>query len=130
MRRMDEEKAVFEQLTLNDFKRLSSTALRTVKNSTIIMTSNSGKMRISWVWCFVSGEFRVVFKHFQNLENLLLNILKEKIGYLLRVCLVRSVFLCTVQTVTIGKAMIKFQYEVHIQIHWYSCALLETIVSY
>ena len=25
------------------------------------------------------GEFHVVFKHFQNLENLILNILKEKL---------------------------------------------------
>ena len=29
------------------------------------------------------GEFHVVFKHLQNLENLLLNILKEKTAYIL-----------------------------------------------
>ena len=30
-----------------------------------------------------SGEFYFVFKHFQGLENLILNILKEKTAYLL-----------------------------------------------
>ena len=44
---MDEEQAVFEQLTLSDFKKWSSTALRTFNNFTIIMTNNSGKLRIS-----------------------------------------------------------------------------------
>ena len=33
---MDEEQAVFEQLTLSDFKKWSSTALRAFNNSTII----------------------------------------------------------------------------------------------
>ena len=36
---MDEKQAVFEQLS--DFKKWSFTALRTLKNFTIIMTSNS-----------------------------------------------------------------------------------------
>ena len=43
---MDEEQAVFKQLTLSDFKRWSSTALRTFNNYTIIMTNNSDKIRI------------------------------------------------------------------------------------
>ena len=53
--------------------------------------TNSDKIRILWVWCFVSAayfwvnsagwsrEFHVVFKHFENLENLILNILKQKL---------------------------------------------------
>ena len=44
---MDEEQAVFEQLTLSDFKKWSSTALKTFNNYTIIMTNNSYKIRIS-----------------------------------------------------------------------------------
>ena len=70
--------------------------LRTFNNYIIIMTNNSDKIRILWVWCFssvayfwvnsagCSGEFNV-FKHFGNLENLILNILKlkKKNAYLL-----------------------------------------------
>ena len=74
---MDEEQAVSEQLTFSEFKKWSSTALKTFNNSTIIIPP-------------CSGEFRVVFKHFQNLENLILNILKEKL-YIS--CLVGSFFL-------------------------------------
>ena len=40
-----------------------------------------------------SGEFHVVFKHFQNVENLILKILKEKLHVS---CLVGSFFLKTV----------------------------------
>ena len=43
---MDEEQAVFEQLTLSDVKKWSSTALKTFNNYTIIMTNNSDKIRI------------------------------------------------------------------------------------
>ena len=35
---MDEEQAVFEQLTLSDFKKWSSTALETFNNYTITVT--------------------------------------------------------------------------------------------
>ena len=86
---MDKKQAVFEQLTLSDFKMWSSTALKTFNNYTIIVTNNSDKIRISRISCgvfvFVAGcygEFHAVFKHFQNLENLILKILKEKL-YLL-----------------------------------------------
>ena len=41
MGRMDKEQAVFEQLTLSDFKKWSSTALKTFNNYTKIMTNNS-----------------------------------------------------------------------------------------
>ena len=90
MGRMDEEQAVFEQLSLSNHKKWNSTALKAFNSSTIIMTSNSDKIRMSCVWCFwlyccfwvnstpCSGEFHAVFKHFQNLENLILNILKKK----------------------------------------------------
>ena len=40
---MDEEQVVSEELTLGDFKKWSSTALKTFNNSTIIMTNNSDK---------------------------------------------------------------------------------------
>ena len=43
---MDEDQAVFEQLSLSDFKKRSSTALKTFNNYTIIMTKNSDKIRI------------------------------------------------------------------------------------
>ena len=38
--RMDEKQAVFEQLTLNDFKKWSSTAFKTFSNYPIIMNNN------------------------------------------------------------------------------------------
>ena len=86
---MDEKQAVFEKLTFIHSKKLISTALITFNNYTIVMTNNSYKIRILYEYgVFVSvayfwvnsagcsGEFYVVFKHFQNLENLILNILK------------------------------------------------------
>ena len=55
-------------------------------NYIIIMTNNSDKIRILRVGAFVSvayfgcsSEFHVVLKHFQNLENPILTILKEKL---------------------------------------------------
>ena len=48
-----------------------------------------------------SGQFHVVFKHFENLENLILNILKEKL-----------------QSATISKAMFKFLSIFHTQNLW------------
>ena len=44
---MDEEKAVFEQLTLSDFTKWNSATLKIFDNYTI-MTKHSGKIR-----CFV-----------------------------------------------------------------------------
>ena len=41
---MDEEQAVFEQLTLSDFKKWSSTALKTFNKYAIIMTNNSNNV--------------------------------------------------------------------------------------
>ena len=48
--RMDGEQAVFELLILSDFKKWSSTVLKTLNNYTIIMTNNtnnSDKIRLS-----------------------------------------------------------------------------------
>ena len=47
MGRIDKEQAIFEQLTLSDFKKWSSTALKTFNNYAIIMTNSGGKIRIS-----------------------------------------------------------------------------------
>ena len=57
MGRMDKEQAVFEQLTLSNFKKWSSTALKGFTNYTITMTNNRDKMRISCVVFFVSGAY-------------------------------------------------------------------------
>ena len=68
------------------------------------------------MWCFclcflVStgcySKFHVVFKHFQNLQNLILNILMERLHI-------------SCQTARISKAMIKFWSKFHIQILYYS----------
>ena len=81
---MYKEQAVFEQLTLSDFKKWSSSASKTFNNYTITMTNNSDKEYEFGVFIYVayfcvystgwSGEVRVVFKHFQNLKNVILNI--------------------------------------------------------
>ena len=47
MGRMDKEQAVFEQLTLSNLNKWSSTALKTFSNYIIIMTNDSDKIRIS-----------------------------------------------------------------------------------
>ena len=83
---MNEEQAVFELLTSSNYKKWSSTALH-IFNSTITMTNNNDQSNIMGVVLLslpyfgvnstdCSGEFPVVFEHFQNLEDLL-NILKE-----------------------------------------------------
>ena len=43
---MDEEQAVFEQLTLSDFKMWNSTAVNNFHNYTTLMTENGDKIRI------------------------------------------------------------------------------------
>ena len=74
------------KITLNNFKKWSSTALNTFSNYAI---TNSGKIRIWVVFSSVvyfwvnstgcSGEVHILFQHFQTLENLILNILKENL---------------------------------------------------
>ena len=88
---IDEEQAVFEQLTLSDYKKQSSTALKTFNNYIIIVTNSSDKLEyydwdvfvsVAYFWVNstgCSGEFHVAFEHFQNLENLISNILREKL---------------------------------------------------
>ena len=92
MGRMGKEQSVCEQFTLRDFKKGSSTALKTFIYDTIIITNNSDKIKISWAsWiCFClcclfwvnstgcSGEFHVAFKRFQILEILILNFWNKK----------------------------------------------------
>ena len=43
---MDKEQTVFEQLTLSDFKKWSSSALKPFNNYTITTTNNSDKIEI------------------------------------------------------------------------------------
>ena len=105
MGRMNKEQPVlFELFTLSDFKKCSSTALKNFNNYIIIMTNNSDKIRILWVWCFLSlcclflslfdRLLKWIIKYFQNLENLIFNILKEKKIQIF--CLMASFFLKTV----------------------------------
>ena len=68
-----------------------SQTLKTFNNCTIIMTKNSDKIRILWVWCFclsclfLSWFSRLLwwiscsFQTFKNLEKLIWNILKKKL---------------------------------------------------
>ena len=44
MGRMNEEQTVFEQFTLSDLKKWSSTVLNNFDNSTIIITNDSDKI--------------------------------------------------------------------------------------
>ena len=86
-----------EQATLSDIKMWSSPELKTFNNYAIITTNNRGKIRISWV-CFLSlfsfeliqQAFQVVFEQFQNPENHIFKILKEKLHIS---CIVGSFFL-------------------------------------
>ena len=83
MGRIDEAQAVIEQLIVSDFKKSGSTALKTFNNYTVKITKNSDKIGM---WCFRLCSLFLsklnmflwwiygVFKHFHNLENLILNI--------------------------------------------------------
>ena len=74
---MAEGKAVFEQLTSSNFKKQSSTALRTFNNSTMIITNNSDKVRISWVvFLFLWLIFELIQQAFLVNFMLFLNIFK------------------------------------------------------
>ena len=104
MGRMDKEQAVFEQITL-----------------TMILTGNSEKISISWVWCFSS--LLLVFELIQqaSLVNfmLYLNIFRIwKILFWRKYCTYISCLVSfhnsTAQTATISKAMIKFWPEFHV----------------
>ena len=44
---MEKEQYIFEQLTLSNFKKWDSTALKTLNNYTTLMTSNRDKIKIS-----------------------------------------------------------------------------------
>ena len=90
MGRMVRRKALLEQLTSSGFKKWSSTTLQAFNNCTIMITNNSDIIRLSisvmllslllifeLIQQAASGEFHVALKHFQNLKNLILNIMKE-----------------------------------------------------
>ena len=104
---MDEEKSVFEQLTLRNCKKWTSTALKDLNNYIVIMTNNSDNMAtygchdcdvdVSPAYFWVnsigcSGELRDDFKRFQNLKNLVSRLMD----------------------------MIKFWYKFQIEIYWYN----------
>ena len=141
---MDEEQAAFEELTLNDFNKWSSTALKTFNNHNIIITNNSDKkyyecgVFASVAYFYInsagcSGEFCVVFKHFQNLENLILNILKKKLHIS---CLVGSFSLRPCKAFRIAQCkqprLVKpcLNCGLHFIFKTSGTALLETIGSY
>ena len=96
MGRMDEEQAVFEHLTLSDFKKWSVTALKTFSNYTIIMTNNGCKIRILLVWFFLSlllifeliqqaalMNFKLYLNIVKILKIFMFKISKEETAYLL-----------------------------------------------
>ena len=69
---MDEEQILFEQLTLN---KLTIFTKWEYQECGVFVS-------VSYFWVNSTGcsdEFHDVFKHFQNLENVILNILKEKL---------------------------------------------------
>ena len=76
---MDDEQAVFEQITPRNFKNWSSTALRTSNNSTIIITNNNDKNKniISMVFLlllifeFIQQAYLVNFMFFSNISKIL-----------------------------------------------------------
>ena len=133
---MDEEQAVFEHLILSNFKKWSSTTLKTFNNYTIIMTDNSDKIRIL-VWYFrLSCLFLSLFSRLVNF--MFLNILKEKlhISYLegtFSMKAVQSFQNSTVQTATISKAIFKLYSIFYIKNLWYTFnrdnSLLQTPLS-
>ena len=87
MGRMDKKQAVFEQITLSDFKKWSSTALKTLNNYTIIIINNSYKIRklkLSLLLIFeliqqaTLMNFMLYLNIFKILKIFMLNISKEK----------------------------------------------------
>ena len=104
MIRMDEEQAVFEQLTFSDLKMWSSTALKTFYNYNVINNDHQSG----------TGEFRVVSEHFEDLKNLHFELFKWEISYLVGSCYLKS-------SKAFSKAMIKLWSKVQIQIllHFY-----------
>ena len=60
---MDKEQAVFEQLILSDFKKWSSSALKTFNNYTTAMTNNSWQIKNIMGVVFLS--LLLIFEFFQ-----------------------------------------------------------------
>ena len=75
----NEEKPVFEQLTLNNFKMCSFIALKTFNNYSVIMTNISHSSDCGAVFFFAnfwvnsagcSGKFHVAVEHFENISKI------------------------------------------------------------
>ena len=83
---MDEEQGVIEQLISSNVKMWSSSTLKNFNNYSIIVANNCdnikyhecgavGSVTDFWVTSTgCRGEFQIVFKHFEGLKNLTLNI--------------------------------------------------------
>ena len=77
--KMDKEQAVFEQLILSDYQKWNCTTLKTFNNYTIIMTNNSDKIIISWMWGFSFLSFFLSWIQQDTLVNFMLYLIIFKI---------------------------------------------------
>ena len=79
MNRTEEEQDVFEKLTLRDFKMQSSTALKTSKKWSVMMTSNKNIMSVVLLSLFLVFELiqEATMVNYTLLLGIL-NILNEK----------------------------------------------------
>ena len=94
MSRMVEEQAVFEQLTLNDFKMWKSTVLKTFNNYSITMSNIRRNLRILMMvmlfpWLLISELIQLMFLNILKISKVFFKDFERTIGYLLS----RGVFL-------------------------------------
>ena len=81
---MVEEQAVFEQLTLNDFKMWKSTVLKTFNNYSITMSNIRRNLRILMMvmlfpWLLISELIQLMFLNILKISKVFLKILKEQL---------------------------------------------------
>ena len=80
---MDENKGIFQQLILSNFKIKSATESRTLNNYSMIMTNiTDNKEYVGNFWVNPKGylgEFHVFSEYFEDLKNLTLIILNENL---------------------------------------------------
>ena len=91
---MVEEQAVFEQLTLNDFKMWKSTVLKTFNNYSITMSNIRRNLRILMMvvlfpWLLISELIQLMFLNILKISKVCFKDFERTIGYLLS----RGVFL-------------------------------------
>ena len=91
---MVEEQAVFEQLTLNDFKMWKSTVLKTFNNYSITMSNIRRNLRILMMvvlfpWLLISELIQLMFLNILKISKVFFKDFERTIGYLLS----RGVFL-------------------------------------